>query len=283
MTQYYERHMFYKIYQSAKYRLSLILLLGKFIRNMTKENIKTIYHLIKNNESDQTVIDYISKNIPEDITKRYDSKKRSIKMAKIWFDLLKKVHPDINRNTKYLDLGSNNGGITLEFGKNLGLNKQNIYGIDVETYSQQKIKPLPGFIFSYYDGYHIPFHNQYFDLMTCSMVLHHIKHLEIILKEINRVLKNNGLLLIKEHDADSEYMNWLIFLEHLLYDVIEYRIAYNQFIKSYIQYTLRKNTLIELLSLYGFQLLYVSYPKKYNPTNHYYAIFQKKRNLSRIK
>jgi ubiquinone/menaquinone biosynthesis C-methylase UbiE len=286
-----EKHMLSKIYhKDNKHIYLLVQLLGKFIRVMSKDQIKKIYHMIKTNEPDSVIINYISKNRPTDIAKSYDSKKRAVNMSNIWiglFDMLKKDYPQIliHPIKKYLDIGCNTGSITVEFGKKLGLSENDIYGIDVEIFTQQKIQPVPGFIFKYYDGYNIPFDNEFFDLITCSMVLHHIEHIEIILKEMNRVLKINGLLFIKEHDAYSPYISMLIYLEHILYDVMDYGIKYEDFVKSYEQYVFDKKTLNSLLNKYGFTLIKyydassVTNKKRHNPTKHYFAFYKKIRNV----
>src|SRR5947209_959521 len=48
----------------------------------------------------------------------------------------------------------------------------------------------------YYDGKTLPFENDYFDSVFSSEVFEHIFNLPDILKELNRVLKNDGLMLI---------------------------------------------------------------------------------------
>jgi SAM-dependent methyltransferase len=172
-----EKYMLSRIYRKDnKHVFLLVQLLAKFTRAMNKDQIKKIYHMIKINEPDSVIINYISENRPIDVAKSYDSTKRAINMSNIWikiFDMLKKEYPQVFNHPikKYLDVGCNNGSITVEYGKKLGLNENDIFGIDVETFTQQKIKPVSGFIFQYYDGYHIPFNNDFFDLITCSMVL----------------------------------------------------------------------------------------------------------------
>lgn len=182
----------------------------------------------------------------------------------------------------YLDIGCNNGLITVEFGKYLGLQPNNIYGIDVASFTEQIIEPIPGFVYKQYDGYHIPCPDNFFDIITCSMVLHHVEHFEILLKEINRVLKPNGLFFIKEHYCYSIYIEWLILLEHVLYDIIDYGVTYEEIMKTYHQYLLPKNDLVKIFDDNGFKLIGLSndnFIKKnhyHNPTKYYYSLFYKK-------
>lgn len=44
----------------------------------------------------------------------------------------------------------------------------------------------------------LPFHNNYFDLITCFGVLHHIPNVSYTLKEIHRILAPEGVLLLRE-------------------------------------------------------------------------------------
>lgn len=102
---------------------------------------------------------------------------------------------------------------------------------------------------------------------------------------MNRVLKMNGLLFIKEHDAYSPYIIMLIYLEHMLYDVIDYGITYENFVKTYKQYPFDKKILNALLNKYGFALIKYYYrtnfknKKQYNPTKNYYALYKKLHNV----
>ena len=292
-----EPYMFSKIYHHGpNCRKNLIQLLGKFTNSLSKNHIKKIYHMIKTNISDHIIIDYINKNKPIQKTKAMESKSRAIRIANIWYSFLTNTLKNKNlvmNVNEYLDIGCNNGIITVEFGKKFGLdnncqnqnqNRCQIHGIDVDFFTQQQINPVAGFDFKTYDGYHIPYDDNFFDLITCSMVLHHIPHINIILKEINRVTRLGGILLIKEHNSFSIYVEWLIYLEHLLYDVMDYGVSYDEFYKTYYQSTFTTKTLTDLLKIFGFDLLEISNndfikANHYsNPTKFFYALYVKNRN-----
>lgn len=69
----------------------------------------------------------------------------------------------------------------------------------------------------YYDGKTIPFSNNTFDAVFSSEVFEHIFNLENILKEINRVLKPGGKLLITcpfcfpEHEIPNDFARYTSF------------------------------------------------------------------------
>lgn len=273
-----ERYMLSKLYQKDKYHAKFLFeLLGKFTRQLQKKEKHKIYNMIINKNSDEEIIDFIGSVRPINIVKTYDTSKRAVRISNILCRFL----PENLGIKTYLDIGCNNGQITISFGNRLGLNSSNIYGIDVETFSQQKIVPLSGFMYMNYDGLNIPFDSNSFDLVSCFMVLHHVEQLDKLLNEINRIIKPGGYFLIKEHNVFSECINWLVYIEHMMYDVLEYGIKYEQFVKTYFQYTYDKNSLAKKIENHGFRLIEISSSKfirqhhKNNPTKNYYALYQK--------
>jgi SAM-dependent methyltransferase len=75
----------------------------------------------------------------------------------------------------------------------------------------------------FYDGKKFPLKEAEFDSVICSQVLEHVFEPDLFIKEINRVLKNNGYLLLtvpfiwEEHETPYDYARYTSFgLEHLL-------------------------------------------------------------------
>jgi SAM-dependent methyltransferase len=84
----------------------------------------------------------------------------------------------------------------------------------------------------FYDGKQIPFPNDHFDSIFSSEVFEHIFNLPDILKELNRVLKTNGSILITcpfafcEHEVPNDYARYSSFaIKHLFiqngFEIIE--------------------------------------------------------------
>ncbi|MEO6613346.1 MAG: methyltransferase domain-containing protein [Chitinophagaceae bacterium] len=69
----------------------------------------------------------------------------------------------------------------------------------------------------YYDGKSIPFADNYFDSVLCSEVFEHLFDLESTLKELNRVLKKGGKMLVTcpfvwgEHEMPYDYARYTVF------------------------------------------------------------------------
>jgi ubiquinone/menaquinone biosynthesis C-methylase UbiE len=128
---------------------------------------------------------------------------------------------DVN-NTVYLDLGCANGWKTIKMGKGLGLDKENIYGADIDDWlniSKNRDKNIDKFNFiKLKKGKKFPIKTGKFNLITLLMVLHHVKNIDRYLREVNRIMKMNGLLVVREHDAFNDIDNMLIDIDHALYD-----------------------------------------------------------------
>lgn len=66
----------------------------------------------------------------------------------------------------------------------------------------------------FYDGKHLPFSDDSFDCIFSSEVFEHIFNLPEIMKELNRVLKSDGLILITcpfafcEHEIPNDYARY---------------------------------------------------------------------------
>lgn len=118
--------------------------------------------------------------------------------------------------TFYLDIGCFHGDITKTIGKYFNLNKYQTHGIDIKQYID-----TDEFIYTVYDGMHIPYNKESFDLITCFMVLHHVppSNLDVLLNEIFRVMQPGGILLLREHNA-TEQDYYLLDVLHEYYDYV---------------------------------------------------------------
>ncbi len=127
-----------------------------------------------------------------------------------------------NNIKNYLDIGTGSGKFAITFGKAIGLDSQHIYGVDLENFAEQKDwdrnKQNNQFIFkTIEENKKYPFEDNFFDMISLKMVLHHIKNPKFLFEEIKRILKKDGLLIIIEHDSFT-YADFMINdIEHGLY------------------------------------------------------------------
>ena len=103
---------------------------------------------------------------------------------------------------KILDFGCGDGNSAFFINKNVS--SYEYIGIDISAKSidQAQKRNLPNSSFVVYDGSHIPFDDYSFDVVFVACVFHHVeftKHIDV-LKEIHRVLKNKGKVIIFEHN-----------------------------------------------------------------------------------
>lgn len=122
----------------------------------------------------------------------------------------------------YIDFGCGNCKFTESLGKELGLEKSQIFGTDTkdefeDEWTKNRHKRDITFKFNS-EKNPIPFKIK-FNLITCMMVLHHIPKniLNKILQSFYDHLEKDGILIIKEHDCWDEYDHILFDLEHSLY------------------------------------------------------------------
>ena len=88
----------------------------------------------------------------------------------------------------------------------------------------------------YYDGKHLPFDNNAFDVIFCSEVFEHVFNLPELLREINRVLKPGGRLIFTcpfafpEHEQPNDFARYTSFAIHSL--MVDNNFTVSEYIKS---------------------------------------------------
>ncbi len=106
-----------------------------------------------------------------------------------------------------LDIATRDGAFIKQLVNNLN-EYDEIIGIDIsndgfakaetEFAGNNKVK------FQVMDGCHTNFPDKYFDLVCISNSLHHIKDIPALLKEILRIKKDEGMIIISEIPADGQ-------------------------------------------------------------------------------
>lgn len=105
-----------------------------------------------------------------------------------------KMTPD-STGLNILDAGCGEGHLIEKLNQKNSMNT--CYGIDITDVALQKARircPYAKFVKS--DLSYISFEDCFFDVVICTEVLEHIFEYKRVIKELKRVLKNNGLFLI---------------------------------------------------------------------------------------
>jgi len=114
------------------------------------------------------------------------------------------TYSGINKHDKlvYLDFGCNTGAITTEICSQL-FPGQECYGVDILPSSDVDNK---NYTYIQIDEKNamIPLSDNSVDIITSLMVLHHVDDSIKYIREISRILKPGGILILKEHDIDGE-------------------------------------------------------------------------------
>ena len=198
-------------------------------------------------QSVQTVVQYISQHIKLDdeslikaILKIFPMYKetpiwrsqRAEKSAFIRFQSLQALGIKDVSSLTFVDYGAGEGDIMKVFA-NKYANKGHGYGIDVASWHEhenlQALTGNPKLTPIYIKDVKSAKHNQVeynkiptstVDVFFINMVLHHLtKEQRIDLYRLcYRVLKSSGIIIIKEHDADSQLSIDIIQLQHLFYN-----------------------------------------------------------------
>jgi len=200
-------------------------------------------------------------------TKKRYMEKQSTKLFNIFNDMVKL------EGKKILDVGTEDCYLIDMINK---LDNTKAYGINIKedesmisSYSTNKE------CIKYYDGVNIQFDDNSFDVITCTMVLHHMTQLEETLKNIWRVLKKGGYFIIKEHDVVNKEEKMYIDVIHFLYEMV----ATNKFNSRYYinfhhQYR-SKNDFRNKIKNIGCEYIPNKYENPRGSMKSYYSIFRK--------
>ena len=89
-----------------------------------------------------------------------------------------------------MDLGCGDGN-TLDYFRRKSQGVRWV-GIDIEKSPEVESRTRTDGEFHTFNGIHIPFDDNHFDLIYCNQVFEHVRHPIDLLKEVNRVLRPNG-------------------------------------------------------------------------------------------
>ena len=207
---------------NKKKYLNLLYLLS----NSSNLEIKDIVQILEKSKYKKKTDIYYFNKIVFRKNKNYDN---SIHHAQILYYLFEKYIFSIlkdnikKKNLKLLDYGCGHCTLGIQFATLLGLKES--YGCDIDNWNEYFLKEKSNNNFKFkkiIENEKVSFENEYFDVIIISMVLHHVKDYSFIFTELYRLLKPNGILIIREHDAVNESDKNFIDLQHYIYMYITY-------------------------------------------------------------
>ena len=178
---------------------------------------KKIIKMIENKDKDDKIFKYLKHNYKFKKIKK--DKSNLYKIAKLCDKILKYTNNDKNNKIKILDIGIGNGKKTKLIEN---LTNCEIYGADIKEWGHYNNKKNFNFPFKFISQkpYKIPYKNKMFDCITLILTLHHTTNILEVIKECKRLLKDDGIIAIIEHDVWNDYDNMIIDLQHKTYNVI---------------------------------------------------------------
>ena len=253
-----------------------------------------LYDFINNNHhlKDIDIINFIKERSKYDRNKNNNNKSLSTKICSEWTfiidvlvlqynKLMKRMGKNINSsNLKYIDVGCGSGNKTYKISKKLDLNNKNIYGADIEKwgpYMQSNLNHK--FNFVKIKDSKISGDSNFYDLATCILMLHHVDDLDNFIKEVKRVLKPGGILIMVEHNIYDDYDHLILDMLHFLYGYLvdkNHKYVENPDFAHYFnwvewQFILEKNGFVQLEN----NILFTKINDETRYDNIFYSMFIK--------
>jgi ubiquinone/menaquinone biosynthesis C-methylase UbiE len=196
------------------------ILFGKFYGG----KYKFLINKIKLNEltKDSDIIKYMKSNK----SSFYKQNKKNSIIRNEWKYMIENICFKLSKitdiynieNVKYLDICCGDGKKTEYFGNFLKIPTDEIYGCDIKTWGPYSENKHFKFNFSFIENDKLNYDDNYFDILTITLSLHHVEKLDDFIDEIYRILKPNGLLIIIEHNVLNDIEQMFIDIQHYFFE-----------------------------------------------------------------
>jgi len=270
-------NLFYKLYKNKKYKSSLHQII-LYIAKTTDTNYDNIINIIKKNKTDSTIYNnlhqtYWSKYSTDSSESNSSNNNyiisRAIKNANKIKSIIPKNINLYNRDV-FVDIGCGDGSITSELAKIYKFKKT--IGVDVENWFDTYTNKNTNIKMVITDGKTINIKDNSVDVILCNHVLHHIEHLDAMLNEIARIIKKDGLLIIKEHNCYYKELSYVIDIYHALYELVFRKKQNDKFIENYYSNYLSDKELYAKLKKRNFEI--INYVYDGSLLANYYGCYQ---------
>lgn len=174
-----------------------------------------------------------------------------------WREILRLLYPQ--NGEKILDVACGQGALSLKIAKR----GCQVHGIDMSPYRIGRAKILAGkrgCHFLVADAEQLPYMSESFDKIVCSSSLEHFSNDIKALKEMSRVLKTNGIIVLTTDSLSCPMQEYLRVKHKTQYHVVNY---YNS------------EEISERFEQSGFRPLSSKYLLNSPPTSFFYKLFIK--------
>lgn len=146
-------------------------------------------------------------------------------LINVWLDsarlnnriLASLINPD--SGLRVLDVGTSHGREIKKILQNI--KNPQIYGVDIEKKAVTQATKLGINAICADIEKGLPFHSNYFDLVVANQIIEHVHNVDFFIKEIKRVTKPGGYLLISTENLSSWHnifallLGWQAFSQHI--------------------------------------------------------------------
>ncbi len=105
------------------------------------------------------------------------------------------------KDCKYLDIGCSNGRVAMKIAEKL--NTKDVHGIEIANIEDAKKNGVKAVFHDLNEDIPLPYKDKTFDVITCFDTLEHIYNTDYLVREIRRILKDEGYALIIVPRTDS--------------------------------------------------------------------------------
>ncbi|MFH1905649.1 MAG: class I SAM-dependent methyltransferase [bacterium] len=180
--------------------------------------------------------------------KEYDSRHPEVlKGDSLWWDSIGRKYITETRSISLLDIGTGTGFVVNILSQYLkGTNKIICYDLSREMLQEARVKlrNVPDVSFLVGDAEQLPFSKESVDIVSMNSVLHHLPNYQLLLKEIDRVLKKKGIFLMAHEPNKLFFKSPLVRIAASLYKLIGGRMKITEYMQSEINRQLKKEGLI---------------------------------------
>lgn len=186
-----------------------------------------------------------------------------------------------------LDVGCAEGHITIRVGDYLDLHPSQINGCDViELSDNHPNKDRFSFKHLKQDSKtRLPYNDNSQDVVLALMSLHHMHDVDLMLKEMHRILKDGGIVIIREHDSVGGKFPTILDVVHGFYGMVwSNPPEFDKFDEYFARY-FSHSQLKDFFAKYSLKEVYndcrkETYPqfhrnKIINPLKYYYGVYRK--------
>lgn len=273
---YYPPSSLEQIYQLTRLNIKgLSFIINKLIFGGASTDTKIINNIrdmLKMGYSDVEIFEHFKTCItPSTFTvNRGDVRAREVK--NVFMGTKKSSLPSIK---SYLDFGGGSGEISAAVAKLFSVPKEQAYSADINNWFNHSTERCCDSVTYIHlkENANIPLEDKSIDLITCFQVLHHIKDMHYIIKELTRVCAST--ILIREHNCEGVEDKMLIDIEHSLFEMCIEKTPNIKYLNDYEAWYRSKREWNAIFRVYGFLPVESTYKVKYSSSKYYYSIYKR--------